>query len=35
MFGQHGPTDDNMKCCETNKEKATQHERRAKLKGEN
>src|SRR5574337_517731 len=31
MLGQHGPTEDGMECCETNKEKVTQEERRTKL----
>lgn len=33
MLGQHGPTRNDMKCCETNKEKVTQDERRTTLSG--
>jgi mercuric ion transport protein len=33
MLGQHGPTEDGMKCCDTNEEKNAREEGQNKLSG--
>src|SRR5574337_1059020 len=33
MLSQHGPTEDGMKCCDTNEEKSTREEKQGKLTG--